>query len=199
MAGLVFPTHVGVFPCRVTVTRSALSLPHARGGVSPEISVAPLYKASSPRTWGCFWRAPVEQISKIVFPTHVGVFPVQALRRTTVSRLPHARGGVSARPRALQVHPVSSPRTWGCFREGLTAGCREWVFPTHVGVFLCLKASPVAAKGLPHARGGVSSDGAPMYYPVGVFPTHVGVFPSQSWTDRFGVGLPHARGGVSCP
>ncbi len=50
----------------------------------------------------------------------------------------------------------SSPRAWGCF-GGFMAEPFFWlVFPTCVGVFLCLTRRLRKASSLPHARGGVS-------------------------------------------
>ena len=111
---------------------------------------------SSPRTWGCFLCSLSDSSSGGVFPTHVGVFLRMREVPQRLSRLPHARGGVSSvgigflgrqsLPHArggvsLQVTVTtsstgSSPRTWGCFRrERLQSFCST-VFPTHVGVFL---------------------------------------------------------------
>ncbi len=71
------------------------SLPHVRGGVSPE---DPEYRAwawSSPRAWGCFrlGRAICRMVR--VFPTCVGVFLIQCSEGLYRTRLPHVRGGVS--------------------------------------------------------------------------------------------------------
>ncbi len=52
-----------------------MSLPHARGGVSLEDKGYACGSASSPRTWGCFYRLAPRQVEGLVFPTHVGVFP----------------------------------------------------------------------------------------------------------------------------
>ena len=91
----------------------------------------------------------------------------------------------------------SSPRSWGCFLNGL---CEKFTSPC-----------------LPHARGGVSfgaveADPATVssprswgcfHYPSGqsgswrVFPTLVGVFPPIIHTSEIQNRLPHARGGVS--
>ncbi len=94
---------------------------------------------------------------------------------------------------------VSSPRTWGCFHS--------------------LRDRRRAARGLPHARGGVSRGPRPRLarrwssprtwgcfttsysretgWPV--FPTHVGVFLIISFFHALTPSLPHARGGVSAP
>ena len=132
------------------------SLPHARGGVSLASVVVGALLLSSPRTWGCFLCSLSDSSSGGVFPTHVGVFLRMREVPQRLSRLPHARGGVSSvgigflgrqsLPHArggvsLQVTVTtsstgSSPRTWGCFRrERLQSFCST-VFPTHVGVFL---------------------------------------------------------------
>ena len=72
----VFPTHVGVF-LKCTYTKySVQGLPHARGGVSKEDVMADAKVWSSPRTWGCFYRPCRIHTGAVVFPTHVGVFPL---------------------------------------------------------------------------------------------------------------------------
>lgn len=53
---------------------------------------------SSPRTWGCFRELLYLRCLVLVFPTHVGVFPVSQKPRYELISLPHARGGVSVRP-----------------------------------------------------------------------------------------------------
>ena len=153
----VFPTHVGVFLPEAAGISPRRGLPHARGGVSNLTVFSEKPKKSSPRTWGCFWPRPCPRPCRVVFPTHVGVFPSRE---------------VAAMPRT-----ESSPRTWGCFRlprsvkfpkrvfpthvgvfprrlPGATGG--KPVFPTHVGVFPVRRPYGTARQGLPHARGGVS-------------------------------------------
>ena len=132
-----------------------------------------------------------------VFPTHVGVFLLEALPPVQMQRLPHARGGVSIMNFRTVLNVRSSPRTWGCFYHGPHAVPSEY--------------------SLPHARGGVSqlvgiyrhvALSSPRTWGCfsmkligldteGVFPTHVGVFPAQQATDTPDRRLPHARGGVS--
>ena len=113
--GQLFPTHVGVFLKKWTVRPSQYALPHARGGVSGLPGTLSAYRAlpharggvsitnhraypprlSSPRTWGCFFYI-VENVPGLkLFPTHVGVFLVAAIRMLRERPLPHARGGVS--------------------------------------------------------------------------------------------------------
>ncbi len=153
----------------------------------------------------------------MVFPTHVGVFLGLSRCKSSLSCLPHARGGVSDLLHALIRHTKSSPRTWGCFRSESVCISDCGVFPTHVGVFLAALMVARCNPSLPHARGGVSkkertrgmrSWSSPRTWgcfcavragPGGlwVFPTHVGVF-LETWGRCDGVmRLPHARGGVS--
>ncbi len=155
--GLVFPTHVGVFPWLPTSVRFLLGLPHARGGVSDGKLGTASRVVSSPRTWGCFSRFDRFSGALRVFPTHVGVFPSAGSSPTMpVSVFPthvgvflterystaygwglaHARGGVSVSHVGGPETAESSPRTWGCF--SVQRGRRHvlQVFPTHVGVFL---------------------------------------------------------------
>ena len=112
---------------------------------------------------------------------------------------------------------MSSPRTWGCFRDGRYGQYHHEVFPTHVGVFPYFCDLHNFCVGLPHARGGVSRFGCIRRFPsessprtwgcsrcsrrprirTGVFPTHVGVFPQTERATDGLIRLPHARGGVS--
>ena len=155
-----------------------------------------------------------------VFPTPVGVFLFMYPKPKALCRLPHARGGVSGERRSSPWKGLSSPRPWGCFWFDQDKTPYEMVFPTPVGVFLVTLFAKDGARGLPHARGGVSfthyesvrgvwSSPRPWgcFLPrrpqpgaLSVFPTPVGVFPSERCAAGLFFGLPHARGGVSqCP
>ena len=152
-----------------------------------------------------------------VFPTPVGVFPFFFARTEKPASLPHARGGVSSRPRHRTARRRSSPRPWGCFLALVSAAFSTFVFPTPVGVFPCPSATWQWRIRLPHARGGVSFEqdeigifnvSPPRPWgcfskkarssPVqSVFPTPVGVFLAWNMENHSRAGLPHARGGVS--
>ena len=213
---MVFPTHVGVFPTRDTLNSSFCRLPHARGGVSAAVFRPCACLASSPRTWGCFLRKPKNRTVFRVFPTHVGVFPALKPSLRAKASLPHARGGVSRSSGTTSYCASSSPRTWGCFRRCKVFRLNAVVFPTHVGVFLVLAGGVYAHGGLPHARGGVSTNRTRhrRTYPSSprtwgcfwcsvlqirqaeVFPTHVGVFLRHRIFSPRTWGLPHTCGGL---
>ena len=72
----VFPTCVGVFPWSHEVHRLWRGLPHVRGGVSPVQAGERPGLLSSPRAWGCFRGSRRGARKNRVFPTCVGVFPV---------------------------------------------------------------------------------------------------------------------------
>ena len=147
----------------------------------------------------------------------MGVFHQRERLRDQVQGLPHARGGVSYTQRPKSISPESSPRTWGCFHNSSASSASDTVFPTHVGVFLCICSSLKAPSCLPHARGGVSHAvkccnffflSSPRTWGCfrrlvadrhddNVFPTHVGVFLIHWLSVTFNFCLPHARGGVS--
>ena len=74
----VFPTHVGVFLRHMHDMQTSASLPHACGGVSYIIGTNGTVEGSSPRMWGCFQLLDLAQYAGIVFPTHVGVFLINA-------------------------------------------------------------------------------------------------------------------------
>ena len=172
------------------------SLPHARGGVSQRLGSILRGLRSSPRTWGCFYRMTVKIVTLVVFPTHVGVFPIRSNEGWNRGGLPHARGGVSVWRWFVKCPMLSSPRTWGCFYLKILEMNFYRVFPTHVGVFLAELEQENRKLSLPHARGGVSfgfhsSSFALTSSPrtwgcfyfhsfldnsLQVFPTHVGVF-----------------------
>ena len=86
------------------------SLPHARGGVSGYEKIKEAARLSSPRPWGCFLNTLAVIEFHLVFPTPVGVFPTRFLRLQAKSRLPHARGGVSAEKSEKTEPAPSSPR-----------------------------------------------------------------------------------------
>ncbi len=156
LKGRVFPTHVGVFLIDDGDVVVQWCLPHARGGVSKRGDHEKPHHRSSPRTWGCFSIGCGIRCLWCVFPTHVGVFLIPRHVLGSLSRLPHARGGVSGPAcRSVRIHQ-SSPRTWGCFRDRRLIPLSGVVFPTHVGVFLKDRWHELSKKCLPHARGGVS-------------------------------------------
>ncbi len=131
-------------------------LPHARGGVSRhQASTSPTLRPS-PRPWGCFPAALRRWCRALAFPTPVGVFPCLARMRVRPSRLPHARGGVSAHAAYLSFLHWPSPRPWGCFHLSKMPQHSKGAFPTPVGVFPPSTPWGRGRDGLPHARGGVS-------------------------------------------
>ena len=152
----VFPTHVGVFLSPKGIAENIARLPHARGGVSVDLWRIGMTYKSSPRTWGCFQNLPRNESARMVFPTHVGVFPCSRFSFLLCRCLPHARGGVSKVKAAHDCGRLSSPRTWGCFGSLSSVLGLRVVFPTHVGVFPWQGSGPGIWRGLPHARGGVS-------------------------------------------
>ena len=193
------------------------SLPHVRGGVSYNNAMQNCELNSSPRTWGCFLHLPDCQRHQKLFPTHVGVFPVQAFQLLSDCPLPHARGGVSQGARDMAILFLSSPRPWGCFYNDDGSAKDYELFPTPVGVFLWSRCRCSRRSSLPHARGGVSSNRLVSYLdshssprpwgcfqdfdffpaPRNLFPTPVGVVPRLTTRKPNNKTLPHARGGVS--
>ena len=179
-------------------------LPHARGGVSDMHRVHHRSDESSPRPWGCFQRLQHRFLQPGVFPTPVGVFLVTAGAASVLYRLPHARGGVSSKPRQKVITYRSSPRPWGCFPLPLYWRSKTSVFPTPVGVFPDTLTETAPWPCLPHARGGVSGirwrvadakassprpwgcfpDVPGINLILSVFPTPVGVFLCYVSTDQ---------------
>ena len=172
---------------------------------------------SSPRPWGCFPKMSPQLRAHLVFPTPVGVFPMNGSSRPRKVSLPHARGGVSVGGSPFDRATASSPRPWGCFLPQVRDYQMKVVFPTPVGVFPITASTLPPRASLPHARGGVSlidlcnhTSAASSPRPWGcffylssdqsvivVFPTPVGVFLIKKDPTVGDNGLPHARGGVS--
>ncbi len=197
----------------------ALSLPHARGGVSKGKISDRRVNWSSPRPWGCFQLLSLPAQAAGVFPTPVGVFLQPSFLARRCIGLPHARGGVSQGSAVQPGCDWSSPRPWGCFLYIIGCKKQTHVFPTPVGVFLKGSRTLVTPDSLPHARGGVSFCFFFTFPPcassprpwgcfrtrfildiiIAVFPTPVGVFPCAKRTFPFARSLPHTRGGVSIP
>ncbi len=145
------------------------------------------------------------------------MFPRLALFCLFLPRLPHAGGGVSGAIHAAIDCRKSSPRRWGCFPLVFPLTERCVVFPTQVGVFPIGSYDQKLGTGLPHAGGGVSTDGERLPLRRGssprrwgcfsvpqsihlstvVFPTQVGVFLSRTIEPKRAESLPHAGGGVS--
>ena len=175
--GCVFPTHVGVFLSASPDHCRMMSLPHARGGVSNRKNSDAEEEKSSPRTWGCFQILSLIAHFPGVFPTHVGVFLRNALKRFQAFR--------------------SSPRTWGCFPCALRFISRRPVFPTHVGVFPTRDTSRLFLRGSSPRTWGCFFFHIRDVLAQYVFPTHVGVFLRHKATREQPSRLPHARGGVS--
>ena len=110
-----------------------------------------------------------------------------------------------------------SPLMWGCFLSILSKDNASSVFPTHVGVFLCVSIQIALIVCIPHSCGGVSIEPfhfffVHLYSPLmwgcflgdllflhllEVFPTHVGVFLILVYVRKVKSCIPHSCGGVS--
>ncbi len=152
----------------------------------------------------------------MLFPTHVGVSLDVATRMDYTAPLPHTRGGVPKRTSVEMPHQNSSPHTWGCPYRQYVSLCRNWLFPTHVGVSLCEHGVMIPSTPLPHTRGGVPYLKGVQLYPhcssphtwgcpwainipnwqYLLFPTHVGVSLLRLTRPPMRLPLPHTRGGV---
>ena len=112
---VVFPTQVGMFLSRRLSIGRRGSFPHAGGDVSIMPSGSSSAMAFSPRRWGCFPNLRFPSVSKLVFPTQVGMF--------------------LNFPLSFIVSREFSPRRWGCFHNQHSSVVRLPVFPTQVGMF----------------------------------------------------------------
>ena len=90
-----------------------------------------------------------------VFPTHVGMFPNLRLHVQRAESLPHACGDVPEKTITEITLRLSSPRMWGCSYHPLKVRLKNFVFPTHVGMFRILVLLMSSCLRLPHACGDV--------------------------------------------
>ena len=129
----IFPTHVVVYPATAYILTMTENLPHACGGV-PELCILRKgHEIISPRMWGCTSSMRNPAGFSFIFPTHVGVYPLNTLWNTIYSYLPHACGGVPVFMVSPDYLLGSSPRTWGCTLEKDYEIFGQEIFPTHVG------------------------------------------------------------------
>ncbi len=209
-----FPTHVGMDRVRWYRRIEGFRVPHARGdGPTLRWSCRPP-RRRSPRTWGWtdydlhFW------LTRVAFPTHVGMDRVRWISDPRRGRVPHARGDG---PEAVQNCPFwkkRSPRTWGWTASAGDDAAGVEAFPTHVGMDRCGAGRAGGGNRVPHARGdgpstspqgGRLAQRSPRTWgwtglivaPAGsdsAFPTHVGM--DRHLASRAGPWpcVPHARG-----
>ncbi len=192
----IFPTHVGMFRLSPRNTLTRKNFPHACGDVPAVITALSAIFGFSPRMWGCsdFDHGTIH--SRLIFPTHVGMF--RSDHGTTHSRLnfPHACGDV----------PMEKKK----------AVFKKSIFPTHVGMFRSMLCPFVRIIYFPHACGDVPScifqekhhmEFSPRMWGCSVvngrrqsrrliFPTHVGMFRKNEKGGKGGKDFPHACGDV---
>lgn len=63
------------------------------------------HQVYSPHMWGCFLTFVFQKMSKLVFPTHVGVFPGKSMRCLSLG-IPHTCGGEGRCPHMSLLHCV---------------------------------------------------------------------------------------------
>jgi len=192
----VFPTHVGVYLSTEPDRVGFEGFPHACGGVPKLVTKGDEMKPFSPRMWGCTY--------------------YQRLANERNRGFPHACGGVPPCEQSCGCRNKFSPRMWGCTLRIVKGQTIDYVFPTHVGVYLSLPITSSVRVSFPHACGGVPPMADTLVTPLNVFPTHVGVyrvmvvsvtapnvFPTHVGVYRMcgkpqyiRLGFPHACGGV---
>ena len=92
----------------------------------------------------------------IVFPTQVGVLPIQDSIFTDVVGFPYASGGVAALRTSDPLAQRFSLRKWGCCCCSKSCAAKLRVFPTQVGVLLTEPIPLAIKRSFPYASGGVA-------------------------------------------
>ena len=149
---------------------------HARGDVSPSLSVLLTQRAYAPRTWRCFCGFYCCWCRFYVCSTHVEMFQQPHHQDDDRRRMLHARGDVSPRRYEIEGEGKYAPRTWRCFQlqdlhmwwllvcsthvemflEPELSRIRKRVCSTHVEMFLPFMTSLQTCRSMLHARGDVS-------------------------------------------
>ena len=152
---------------------------------------------SSPRPWRCFRSLQDAMIFAAVFSTSVEVFLCIFRPISSLSRLLHVRGGVSAQQLSTSAWGKSSPRPWRCFHVHSLVYIAKFVFSTSVEVFLTLtKQLSVNIQSSPRPWRCFSLS-VSLSSVFCVFSTSVEVFLNDSVTITIQDSLLHVRGGVS--
>ena len=175
-------------------------IPHTGGG-DPHFQQCPASGAMySPHGWGWSHDPNSPRARPHVFPTRVGVIPLDNPLSASSSSIPHTGGGD---PPAISSPILSleySPHGWGWSQSIWLSSYVWWVFPTRVGVIPTRIHLPYLRQGIPHTGGGdpvgvKAYDDGVLYSPHGwgwslmestlmilhwVFPTRVGVIPRHA-------------------
>ncbi len=153
LAGVAFPTHVGMDRQSHRRLHRARRVPHARGDGPFTKLHHFLLSRRSPRTWG--WTAGITQVREaaFAFPTHVGMDRRVGEGPEALESVPHARGDGPSPSLAGSSDGERSPRTWGWTASPSRAPTRPSAFPTHVGMDRQGRHRPGDESRVPHARG----------------------------------------------
>ena len=109
----------------------------------------------SPHAWGCSDFTLTSNATVEVFPTRVGMFRKSGFRSRRRRSFPHTRGDVPCLDLIYPFGKLFSPHAWGCSGHRRLPLRPRDVFPTRVGMFLAVDASPVYYIRFPHTRGDV--------------------------------------------
>ena len=169
----VFPTPVGMVRSSIIRPCASMSFPHARGDgpfpppratsrnrFSPRpwgwsvhqfrLQCLPVF---SPRPWGWSVGSFAGGLSKLVFPTPVGMVRKHRRERDDRGSFPHARGDGPRGKEARCCRCRFSPRPWGWSAVSEARKRKAPVFPTPVGMVRAFSVSSFTIRCFPHARG----------------------------------------------
>ena len=152
---LVFPTRVGMFRSRVSVSSEISGFPHPRGDVPFGRRINSPAHWFSPPAWGCSGRGQMTDRERGVFPTRVGMFLADSISENSGNCFPHPRGDVPQHQRIARLFNKFSPPAWGCSANRGGICLLITVFPTRVGMFRQSFGVDNAIPGFPHPRGDV--------------------------------------------
>ena len=133
----------------------------------------------------------------MVFSTSVEVFLCIFRPISSLSRLLHVRGGVSAQQLSTSAWGKSSPRPWRCFHVHSLVYIAKFVFSTSVEVFLVVREPVERFLRLLHVRGGVSERLCNDHDSRQSSPRPWRCFRVTVQMELRSSGLLHVRGGVS--
>ena len=149
----IFPTPVGMVPKILLSFLQAVHFPHTRGDGPAYFCGAVYIREFSPHPWGWSAQASFPLLSRLIFPTPVGMVRTLSAGISTIWNFPHTRGdGPNRNPRRTEGGRFS-PHPWG-WSVGVPSLPRTiLIFPTPVGMVRIAHTRPRWRVHFPHTRG----------------------------------------------
>ena len=210
----VFPTYVGMIPCRYIFQFWSHGFPHVCGDDPHMFITYQLRKKFSPRMWGWSFLPHHKNSKRPVFPTYVGMIRNAYNFKRNFGSFPHVCGDDPGYTGRNGVYYGFSPRMWGWSVHTQDKHIYFPVFPTYVGMIRLYLRRLRIILCFPHVCGDDPSDRwnsawQHMFSPrmwgwssqlhqchtcLYVFPTYVGMILSRNFLLCIAARFPHVCG-----